>query len=318
MATDREALNGRVPIGVAVGARDGASNDVTDVIEQTRVARDLGLRAVWFAQRFDWDAVGLAGVVGHAVEGIGVGTSVVPINPRHPMVVGNQAQTAQAASGGRFRLGLGLGAPALESAAFGITEDKPVLRLREYLVALRELIESGGTDFAGERVRAHPPMPTTVRGGNEVPLLVAAMGPQALRVTGELADGAIPYLAGPRTLGSFIVPRLERARPQRPVRPLQVVAGVAVVVTDRAEEVRAHAAQTMAFYESIPSYRTVLDREGARHAVDLALIGDEEYVARGLRDYVEAGVTELLVVQTDLGGPEDQRRTWRLLGELSA
>ncbi|MGV9676663.1 TIGR03564 family F420-dependent LLM class oxidoreductase [Nocardia sp. NPDC003482] len=304
-----------VPLGVSLWPRVGVENDVTDVIEQARAARAAGLRSVWFGQRFDLDSLVLAGVVGHAVPDLGVGTSIVPINPRHPIVVAGQAQTVQAATGGRFRLGLGLGAPATESAAFGIDEDKPVLRLREYLIALRELIEHGGADFAGERLRANPPMPTTVHGGQDIPLLVAAMGPRALRVTGELADGVLPLLAGPRTLGSHIVPHLERARP---ARPLQIVAGVVTVVTDRPEEVRAHATEVMAFYERVPSYRAVLDREGVERAADVALIGDEEHVARGLRAYVDAGATELLVAQTDLGGPADQARTWRLLGELAA
>ncbi|WP_216897081.1 TIGR03564 family F420-dependent LLM class oxidoreductase [Nocardia alni] len=307
-----------MPIGISVWPQAGATNDVADVIEKVRSARDLGLSSVWFGQRFDLDSLVLAGIVAQAVDGIGVGTSVVPINPRHPVVVGSQAQTVQAASRGRFRLGLGLGSTTLESAAFGITEDRPVLRLREYLTALRSLIEEGGADIAGERVRARPPMPTRVHGGADVPLLVAAMGPQALRVTGELADGVIPNLAGPRTLATQIIPAFERARPARPPRPGQVVVCVAAVVTDRPDEVRARAAQDMAFYDASPSYRAVMDREGVARAAELALIGDEEEVSRGLSRYIEAGATELLVTQTDMGGPEDQSRTWKLLGELSA
>ncbi len=307
----------RVPIGVSVWPQAGATNDVADAIEKVRTARDLGLSSVWFGQRLDLDSLVLAAVAAQAVDGIGIGTSVVPITPRHPILVSSQAQTVQAASRGRFRLGLGLGS-ALVRSAFGIDADRPVLRLREYLTALRALIENGGADVEGELVRAHTRMPTTVHGGGDVPLLVAAMGPQALRVTGELADGVIPYLAGPRTLAGHIVPSFERARPARPSRPGQIVAGVAVVVTDRPEEVRAQAAQAMAFYDAIPSYRAVLEREGVTRAADLALIGDEDEVGRGLSRYIDAGATELLITQTDMGSPDDQLRTWKLLGELSA
>ena len=304
-----------VPIGVSVWPRPDAANDVDEVIRLAAAAARSGVRSVWFGQKFDLDALTLAAVTGHAVPGIEVGTSVVPINPRHPLVVAGQAQTAQAATGGRFRLGLGLGAPPLESAAFGIREDKPVRRLREYLTVLRQAIENGHVDVVGERVHAQPPIPTTVHGGGNIPLLVAAMGPQALRATGELADGVLPFLAGPRTVESHIVPALERTRP---VRPPQVIAGVVAVVTDRADEVRASAASALSFYEQFDSYRAVLDREGVAHAVDGALIGDEDHVIRGLRAYVEAGATELLIHQTDLAGPEDQARTWTLLGEITA
>ena len=74
-----------------------------------RRAYDLGVRQVWLSQQNDHDAIALAAVVGAAVPGLGVGTSVVPINPRHPLIVASLAQTAQAASHGNFSLGLGLG-----------------------------------------------------------------------------------------------------------------------------------------------------------------------------------------------------------------
>lgn len=316
--TSLDPMSLSVPIGVSVWPRPEAANDVDEVLRLATQAHRTGVRSVWFGQKFDLDALTLAAVVGLAVPEIGVGTSVVPINPRHPLVVASQAQTAQAASGGRFRLGIGLGAPPLESAAFGIREDKPVRRLREYLIALRQAIEDGTVDVQGERVYARPPIPTTVHGGSDIPLLVAAMGPQALRATGESADGVLPYLAGPRTLESHIVPTLQQARPANPVRPLQVVAGVVAIVTDRAEQVRETAAHALAFYEQFDSYRAVLDREGVAHAVDVALIGDEDHVTRGLQTYVDAGATELLIHQTDLAGEDDQLRTWKLLAELTA
>jgi alkanesulfonate monooxygenase SsuD/methylene tetrahydromethanopterin reductase-like flavin-dependent oxidoreductase (luciferase family) len=50
------------------------------------------------AQQFVFDAIALAAVIGSAVPGVRVGTSVVPINPRHPLIVAAAAQTAQAAT----------------------------------------------------------------------------------------------------------------------------------------------------------------------------------------------------------------------------
>lgn len=61
---------------------------------------------------------------------------------------------------------------------------------------------------------------------------------------------------------------------------------------------------------------SVLDREGATTAAELAVIGTEAEVEAHLRRYVEAGATELLVTRTDLGGPEDELATWRFLGAL--
>ncbi|KNX37861.1 TIGR03564 family F420-dependent LLM class oxidoreductase [Luteipulveratus halotolerans] len=305
-----------LPLGVARWPRPGAVNAVHDVIDQARTVHDLGVDAVWFGQTYDLDSLSLAATVGASVPGLRVGTSVVPINPRHPVVVASQAMTAQAASHGRFTLGLGLGGKALEQRTFGLTTERPIARLREYLRVLHDLIEGDGADFEGETLTARPVLPTTVAGGSGVPVLVAAMGPQAVRATGELADGSIPFLAGPRFIGSRLRPDLDRtaARAGRPTPT--IAAGVVTVVTDDVETVRATALEQMAFYETLPSYRAVLDAEGAERAADMALIGDEETVAAGLQRYADAGVTEIYATQTDLGGPQSQRRTWELLGAL--
>ena len=88
---------------------------------QARRAFDLGVRQIWLAQQLDFDAIALSAVVGAAVPGLGVGTSVVPVNPRHPLIVASLAQTAQAASHGKFSLGVGLGAHDIERQTFGIS-----------------------------------------------------------------------------------------------------------------------------------------------------------------------------------------------------
>ena len=75
-------------------------------------------------------------------------------------------------------------------------------------------------------------------------------------------------------------------------------------MTDNPDDVRASAAAQMGFYDAVPSYARVIAEEGADHAADLALIGDEETVAAGLHRYRDAGATEIVLAQTDLGGPE--------------
>ncbi|MGH4013659.1 MAG: TIGR03564 family F420-dependent LLM class oxidoreductase [Pseudonocardiaceae bacterium] len=293
------------------------SNIIDATVEQARQAEDLDVRSVWFPQRFDYDSIALAAVVGREVPGVTVGSAAVPIIGRHPLLVGALAQTAQAATGGRFQLGIGLGAKDLLAPVFGRVEDRPITHLREFLTALRALLDHGEVDFGGETLTARTPWPSPVPGAEpSVPVLVAAMGPQALRVAGELADGTLPLLAGPTTLAEHLVPTINKAA-DRAGRPQpRIVALVAGVVTGAVDEVRAKAYQQMQFYESIPSYRRVLDLEGADRAGDLAVIGSEEQVAEQVRRYVGAGATELVFTHTDVGGAEDQLRTWRLLGQL--
>lgn len=296
----------------------GSGNAVDEVVAAAKEAEAAGLGSVWLGQRFDYDAVGLAGLVGREAPGLAVGTSAVPIFGRHPILVASQAQTSQAATHGRFHLGLALGARAFVEPVFGVPYERPVTRLAEFLTVLRSLAETGTADFRGETLTAAPPMPASLPGAEPaVPLLVAAMGPQALRVTGELGDGTLPFLAGPRTLGEHIVPAITAAA-ARTGRPApRVVALVPGVVTDYVEAARTAAAEQLAFYDRVPSYQRVVALEGASKAADLLVAGDEETVAAEVRRYFDAGATEVVLTQTGITGPADQARTWRLLGDLA-
>jgi F420-dependent oxidoreductase-like protein len=294
------------------------TNLVDTAVHEARQAYQLGIRSVWIGQRFDYDAIGLAGLIGREVPGLAVGTSAVPIIGRHPLLLGAQAQTTQAATAGRFRLGIALGAKEFLHTVLGTTGDSQIKPLREFLTALDPLLRTGDVDFAGELITARTPWPSAVPGAQPPPpILVAAMGPRALRITGELADGSLPFLAGPKTLAEFLVPMINAAAESagRP-RP-RVVALANGLVTDAVRGTRDAAFARMSFYESIPSYRAVLDREGAERAGELAVIGSREQVTAQIHRYAEAGATEVVLGQSSLGGTDDQLRTWELLGELT-
>jgi F420-dependent oxidoreductase-like protein len=306
-------------IGVDLSAPADVPNYVDAIVEQAREAAAAGVRSAWLPQAFGYDSPGLAAIVGREVPGLRVGTAAIPIFGRHPLLISSQAQTAQAATHGRYELGLALGAPALVEGGFGLPYDRPVALLREFLTALRPLLETGTADYHGERLTAATPLPATVPGAQPpVPILVAAMGPQALRVTGQLADGTLPYLAGPKTLGEHIVPAITLAA-EKAGRPApRVVAFLPAVVTSDVGRVRENAERQLAFYDQVPSiHRRIVGLEGKQRAAELAVIGDEETVADAVRRYRDAGATEVVATVTGLGGPEDERRTWRLLGELA-
>ncbi|GAQ50961.1 F420-dependent glucose-6-phosphate dehydrogenase [Streptomyces acidiscabies] len=311
------AVGTDMTVGVALNAPD-ASNQVDATVELAKEAAAAGLRSAWFGQTFGADSPQLAAIVGREVPGLQVGTSAIPVFGRHPLVVNSQAQTAQAATHGRYHLGLALGTKLLAEGGFGLPFERPVARLREFLTALRQLTETGTADFRGELLTATPPLPARVPGAEGgVPVLVAAMGPQALRASGELADGILPYLAGPRALAEHIVPALTKAAEAAGRPAPRVVALVPGVVTDDVDAVRAKATESLAFYEQIPSYARVIELSGGRRAADLAVIGDEKAVEAEVRRYRDAGATEVVFAGTELAGEEARRRTWTLLGELA-
>ncbi|MFI0189489.1 TIGR03564 family F420-dependent LLM class oxidoreductase [Streptomyces sp. NPDC017082] len=301
-------------IGVSLSHLD----PIDTIVQLAREARASGLTSAWFGQTFSYDSPALAAIVGREVPGLQVGTSAIPVFGRHPLLVASQAQTAQAATGGRYHLGLALGTKHFTETGFGIPYERPIARLREFLTALRPLLETGSTDFHGELLTASTPLPATVPGAEPpVPVLVAAMAPQALRVAGTLADGILPLLAGPRALAEHIVPAVTAAAEAAGRPAPRIVAFVPGVVTSDAEKVRRTAVETLSFYERFPSYQRVIELSGGTRAVDVAVIGDEEHVAAGVRRYRDAGATEVVFTATDLGGEADQRRTFALLGELA-
>ncbi|MEU7485869.1 LLM class F420-dependent oxidoreductase [Streptomyces sp. NPDC042319] len=304
-------------VGVALNATD-TDNQIDASVRLAEEAAAAGLRSAWFGQTFGADSPQLAAIAGRAVPGLQVGTSAIPVFGRHPLTVAGQALTAQAATHGRYHLGLALGTKFLTEGGFGLPFERPVARLREFLTALRQLTETGTADFHGELLTAATPIPARVPGADAgVPVLVAAMGPQALRASGELADGILPYLAGPRALAEHIVPAVTAAAEAAGRPAPRIVALVHGVVTDDVDAVREKATEQLAFYEQIPSYARVIELSGGKRAVDAAVIGDERTVAEEVRRYRDAGATEVVFAGTEIAGDADRLRTWDLLGSLA-
>jgi F420-dependent oxidoreductase-like protein len=204
-------------------------------------------------QRTDYGT--LAALIGAEVPGLRVGTAVVPINPRHPLIVASLAQTAQAASHGNFSLGLGLGGHEPERRAFGMSWPNAITRLREHLTVLRAGFDTGAVDFSGSEITAQPGWPVRVAGGAPVPVYVAAMGPKALQVTGELADGTLPFLAVPRTNAELIEPAITKAAADVGQRKPRIIAQVSTLVSGDVGAATNFVVEQLSFFEAMPSYQ---------------------------------------------------------------
>jgi F420-dependent oxidoreductase-like protein len=307
-----------VRYGVNLGGTARDDNLVEAMVAEAREAAGFGVDSVWLGQRLDFDAVGVAGVIGTRVPGIDVGVAAVPVFGRHPLLVSSQAQTAQAASHGRFHLAVALGAPPIVEQAFGLTWERPVARLREFLTALGPLVRGEPVTHEGELITARATLPTQVAGARPAtPVLVAAMAPQALRAAGELADGTVTYLAGPAALADHVIPTLAAAARAAGRPAPRVVALVPAAVTTDEDAHRAMADE-LAFYTRFASYRRVLALSGTDDPSDLALVGDEDTVADGLRRYADAGATEIVLTAHQMLDPATRTRTRKLAGALAS
>jgi F420-dependent oxidoreductase-like protein len=300
-------------IGLAVGDVRGPAT-LEAVIDQVRAAADAGFATAWSSQALGWDALTTIAVAGAAVADIAVGTAVIPVPQRHPMVLAGQALTVQAAVAGRLTLGVGAGIGAMVSGMFGLPTDRPVQRMREYLTVLGPLLCGSSVDHRGETLTAVGAV--TVPGDVPAPsVLVAAMGPRMVRVAGELADGTVTWMTGPKALGEHIVPAITKAAANAGRRAPRVVAGLPVCVTDTADDARARIAEQFALAAQVPEYRATLHREGAAGPQDVAIVGTETEVAQSLTRFRDAGVTEFMAAP--YGTVDEQSRTVGLLAELA-
>jgi 5,10-methylenetetrahydromethanopterin reductase len=301
-------------IGIHAGINPKAANAIDDLVASARQAHDHGLD-FWAPQLSDVDAIGALTVVGREVPGLHVGTAVVPTYPRHPLIMAMQALTAAAATANRFTLGIGLSHQIVIEGVFGISYAKPVRHMREYLEILMPALRGEKVAFEGDELTGRPFAPIAVAGAEPPTVLVAALGTQMLGLAGRLADGTALWMVGPRTIESHIVPTITAAAESagRP-RP-QVAVGLPVCVTAEPDSARERAAQNFGFYNTLPSYRAMLDKERADGPADVAIVGDEDTVAAALRRLGDLGATALSLPV--FGSREERDRTTKLLAELA-
>ena len=280
---------------------------VDDVVEEARRAEADGYATYWASQIFGHDALTALAILGREVPRIELGTSVVPTYPRHPMVLAQQALTVNAAAGGRLCLGVGLSHQIVIESMMGMSFAKPVRHLREYLTVLGALSRGESVSFEGEDYRVHATL--NVAGATPFPIVVAALGAQTLKVTAELADGTLTWCTGPATLSGHTIPTITAAAEAAGRPAPRVIAALPVCVTDDVNGARERAAKAFSVYGQLPSYRAMLDREGAEGPADIAIVGSPAEVTDRIGSLAEIGVTDFAAVEFGVG--DDERAATR-------
>jgi 5,10-methylenetetrahydromethanopterin reductase len=290
-------------IGIFGGAV--ANGPIDALVDATRGAADDGFPTFWLPQIFGFEALAALAVAGREVPGIELATAVVPTYPRHPVTLAQGALTTQAASGNRLALGIGLSHQPVIEGMFGHSFEKPLRHMREYLSVLVPLTRGEPVSFNGEVFRVNASL--DVKGASPMPILLAALGPKMLELAGEAVDGTVTWMTGPQTVESHVVPIITAAA-SRAGRPApRVAVGLPICVTSDVEAARERAARAFEVYGMLPSYRAMLDREGAEGPADVAIVGDEDAVGAMLDRLAKVGTTDF--VASIIGGSEERDRT---------
>ena len=277
----------------------GGANDVEGQVQGVIDAEKDGFDGIWFGQIFGPDVLTVLALAGQKTNRIELGTSVVPTYPRHPHMLAQQALTVQAACGGRFNLGLGLShAPVVESM-WGLSYDRPAAHMREYLSVLIPLIREGRASFSGEFFRVSATVQVPVP--KPPPVLIAALAPVMLRMAGEMTDGTITWMAGPKTLETHIVPRITKAAEEAGRPAPRIVVALPIAVTDDPTDAKERAGRSFQIYGTLPNYQRMLNIEGAGGPADVAIVGNEGEVEKQLRSLASTGATDFLAGSFPVG-----------------
>jgi F420-dependent oxidoreductase-like protein len=298
-----------VRIGVMIGPERGRYSTKVDRLRaDARWAEEAGFASIWVPQIPDeFDALTAVALMGLETSRIEIGTAVVPVQPRHPIALAQQALSTQAVLQGRLALGLGVSHHWIVDEMLGLPYERPVVTMRSYLDVLDQALAGPGPiDAENELFRVHNPLDIT--DVSPTPVLLAALGPRMLQLAGERTDGTTLWLADERAIGSHVVPNLTRAAEGAGRPAPRVVAGVPVCVCgdDEIEVAIERTNRILAEAEVSPNYQQLLDHGDAQNVGDILAAGSESSVEKRLRSFADAGVTDLSVRIVPIGETRDE------------
>jgi F420-dependent oxidoreductase-like protein len=298
-----------------IGSMIEVDKPLPDIVALLQRYREAGLDHAFASQIFGPDALTLLAVAGSQVPDIGLGTGVVPVYPRHPMMLAQQALTVQAATGNRLLLGIGLSHQVVVEGMWGLSYERPAAYMREYLGSLMPLLHGETVRCEGERVTTNAFAPIEIMGVEAPPVLVAALGDTMLKLAGRVADGTITWMTGTATVGGHIAPTITAAADAAGRPAPRVVVSLPIAVTTDHDTARERMNEAFAIYPNLPAYKAMLDKEGAAAAADIGFIGDEDAVAASVSKLADAGATDF--VAAIVGDAEERARGFALLSQIA-
>jgi alkanesulfonate monooxygenase SsuD/methylene tetrahydromethanopterin reductase-like flavin-dependent oxidoreductase (luciferase family) len=283
--------------------------ELAPAVALARRADALGYESLWVTHGIGRDALQVLAAYGHVAPHAGLGSGVIPMYPRHPVLLAQEALTLSDVSGGRLRLGIGVSHKPMMEAALGLDMGRPLEVTREYVTVLRAAL-TGKVQHQGARYRVNwqsglPRVPAAP------PILLGGLAPRMLELAGEIADGVVLWLAAPAYVREQAVPAIRRGRERagKSLQGFEIVAAVPAALTaDRAAAGLLFRIE-LTRYLALPFYRAMLEQSGfgaeiaaydrapkpeavpERLVAALGGIGDFRTVSAFVDAYREAGVT---------------------------
>ena len=303
-------------IGLGAGPLSGGPADLRGQVDAVVKAEEDGFASVWFNSSNSADPLAIIALAGARTSRIELVTGVLPIYSRQPLLMAQQALSANEATGGRFTLGIGLAHPESVPLMWNSPFDRPAKFMGEYMDALMPLLEEKQVQAAGEMIitEASLNFPDTPAPG----VMLAALGPRMLRLAGLRTRGTILWVTGTNAIRSHIAPRLREAAAEAGRAAPRIYTALPITVTDDRDAAREATGKQLGSYGRLVNYRRVLDIEGAAGPEDVAVIGNETEVEAQLRELADAGATDFAAAITTIARDDTETvpRTRALLKSL--
>jgi F420-dependent oxidoreductase-like protein len=306
------------------------TRSIDRVRELTEASERFGFHGMFLGAAFGFDPVMALAVAAPATERVLLGTAVVPTWPRHPVVAAQQATTANAACGGRFRFGVGPSHPPVMSM-YGWAYERPVGHLREWVTIVRALLHEGNVSFAGDHYRVtafldvESPSPPP-------PLMLGVLHPQVARLAGSLSDGALSWLAPPAWISDVVAANVRSGAATAGRPPPPVVAELPCYVSTDRRAVLEAARRDLAIYPMMPTYADVLGHALGRDpsevtaggwtddCTDAVVVwGDQGAIRDQVQQHLDAGADEVVLSPAGCGADPARNldEALEVLGEIA-
>ena len=279
-----------------IGTFISAGRSLEQAIERVRLAESLGYDSTYVTHIAGRDSLTVLAAYAAATEQIRLGTGVLPIYSRTPAATAQTAATIDELSGGRMVLGVGVSHRLTVEAWYGQSIDRPVAEMREYVGAIRAM-------FRGEEPPEGEKWPTKFRFMGydvrpELPIYVAALSPNMLRLAGEIGDGVLLWLCDPPYVRDVVIPEVTKGRERagKGLEGFDIVPAVPAAVTADRDATLERLRGDLVTYLSLPFYRSMLERSGFGGEI----AGFDEGIAAGDVERAKASMSEAML--DSLGG----------------
>ena len=274
-------------------------------VEVAQASEAQGYESFWLTEGGGKDSISQLAYIAGQTTSIKLGTAIITIFGRTPVLIAQTSMSLDELSGGRFILGLGTGHQASVENHQGQSFVSPGARMVDYINVIRTLLSNGRVVYQGKAVSVAE-FRMAGGGGLHVPIYLATLGGPLARTAGRLGQGVLPLMANPAGIERLCGHIAEGAKQVgRDPSDVDVACMIIACASDDEAAAEAEARRQVARYGSLPFYQKMLRLGGFEQDVDRFVEAQNAGEAHRLPELV----SDRMLEEVTLLGPVDRWRS---------